>query len=756
MQYQHRVGLGPLSIKTKFATVVIGATLISCSAVGLLSYEIGKTGLIEASKLRLSAIARNEAKTLETYAKRVDQTLVEISQNTAVGEMANSASMLLNADKEVVRRVFQDRTKTMEERASYDGADQNLTYAVKYSGVHSALASSRRNAGVSDILVLDKAGSIIYTVVKGNEFNTAIDDAQNSPLQPFYKEVMAGGDDQIHASGFRSYPSEEAVISAFVSKPLAVSVWGNVERRGTIMVRIAAEKLTDLLALDGAIESVDDAFLLSEDGAVRAGQVGRGGVAEAVRKARLSQKPGSLWASTEESRNFYSYQPITLFGEKHLLVVGQKETSILASANELAFWAVLVTVAVLVLMGVAGFYISSRLTRPIGDLAGLMNRLNNGETDIVVDAASRCDEVGAMGRALESFRESAIEKGLMEVEARTLDLKLDAERNGRDIEKARNAKQLEDAVSLLAEGLQRLSVGDLSKRITTPFVPSLDGLRTNFNHSVEQLETTVKNIAGSADFISGGSAGLKASSEDLARRTERQAVCLEEAAAALGEVTELVAQSMQRCETTVAVVTDARDRAQASTLVVDDATAAMRRIQESSSKVIHIIDVIEQIAFQTNLLALNAGVEAARAGEAGKGFAVVAQEVRELAQRSSHAARDIGGLIGKSTSDVQEGVLFVGKTRESLLDISDCIRDVTDHISAIAAAARDQSSRVKSINASVSDLDQVTQRNAAMVEETTASAFALSHEADSLNEQVRHFLVQREVEESPRAVVDAA
>ncbi len=346
-----------------------------------------------------------------------------------------------------------------------------------------------------------------------------------------------------------------------------------------------------------------------------------------------------------------------------------------------------------------------------------------------------------MARALESFRQNALEKERMEADAVMRGQQIDEERRQRETEKARSAQELEDAVSALATGLQNLSSGRLNLRIERPFVPSLDHLRLDFNDSVDKLEATIRSISESADTIRAGSGDLKSASENLAHRTERQAASLEEAAAALGEMTGSVNDALKRCETAVDVAATALNGAKTSSTVVNEAIVAMERIESSSAKIRQIIDVIDQIAFQTNLLALNAGVEAARAGEAGKGFAVVAQEVRELAQKSSGAARDINNLINTSTADVEGGVALVLKTGESLHLIEANIVSINQHIGAIAAASREQSGRLREINASVNDLDHVTQQNAAMVEETTAAAFALSNEADGLTQQVSHFQI---------------
>ncbi len=460
---------------------------------------------------------------------------------------------------------------------------------------------------------------------------------------------------------------------------------------------------------------------------------------------------GSAFGDAVKGSMFYAYKPVGIDGQQHLLVVGQPKSTILAAANNLALMAAICALAVLAVMGAAGFAIASRLTSPLTKLAGQMNRLNDGEKDIVVGYTERRDEVGTMARALESFRQSAIDKERVERTADEQSRMSERERQEREAEKARSTEELQTTVAALASALRALSQGRLDTRIDRPFVAALDQLRLDFNESVALLEETISAIGASADAIQGGAANLKNASGDLAHRTERQAASLEEAAAALGEMTDTINATRTRCETADTVASSALNQTLASGVVVKDAISAMERIEQSSHQIRSIIEVIDQIAFQTNLLALNAGVEAARAGDAGKGFAVVAQEVRELAQKTAAAARDINELIGTSAAEVGNGVALVLKTGTSLATIEESVKAIHEHIGHIVSATRDQSTRLQEINGSVNDLDHVTQQNAAMVEETTAAAFGLDQEAVTLIEQISAFSTSKAPAASARA-----
>ncbi|MGP4723726.1 methyl-accepting chemotaxis protein [Agrobacterium deltaense] len=729
-----------LSIKAKFAALVTGATLVSCLSVGLLSYEMGKSGLIDASEIRLETVAGNQSKQLDAYTLRVEQSISELSQNAAVAQALETMTTVVPTERDAIIQAFRREGVSEEERASFNGEGLRLLYAIRHATINAAIASVWRNTRVSDIYVIDKTGLIIYTVTKGKNFLTSVTEPQNAAIKDLFDRIEAGKDGVVSTTGFTGGEND----SAMIGMPLAVSNWGQLQRKGAVIMRIAADRIGAVVTPEETGKTIDDAVLLSADGKRRAGVLSGGAdaaVSESLAALSNANNAGTVMAQTPAGNIFYAYRPVSVFGQKHLLAIGQQESKVLAAANDLAFWATVATLAVLAIMTLIGIFVSASLTKPLTGLAGLMERLNGGENNIEIKAVSRGDEIGIMARALESFRQGILDKQRMEAESHRKSEELDEERAQREMEKARSAKELEEAVDALATGLANLAAGRLDLRIDKSFVPSLDHLRIDFNNSMAGLEATISNIGESANAIRSGSGELKSASEDLSRRTERQAAALEEAAAALGDMTQAVNLSLSRCNVAVEATAGTMQDAHKSTAVVKEAIVAMERIETSSAKIRQIIDVIDQIAFQTNLLALNAGVEAARAGEAGKGFAVVAQEVRELAQKSAAAARDITTLIATSAGDVESGVALVLKTGESLEQIQKRIQSVNDQIGEIATASREQSGRLSEINASVNELDHVTQQNAAMVEETTAAAFSLSSEADGLTEQVGQFSV---------------
>lgn len=303
-------------------------------------------------------------------------------------------------------------------------------------------------------------------------------------------------------------------------------------------------------------------------------------------------------------------------------------------------------------------------------------------------------------------------------------------------------EQIESTIDDVAEVLGAVADGRLDQRITASYEGKFGELKDHVNNTAERLTSIVAGMQLTAKEVANAAAEIGSGTEDLASRTEQTASNLEETAAAAEEMAATVEQNAENASRANKLSESSNAVATQGGEVVKSAVSAMAAIDQSAEKITAIISVIDEIAFQTNLLALNASVEAARAGEAGKGFAVVAQEVRQLAQRSAQAADDIKVLIQDSNNQVKDGVSLVNQAGDALTKIVASIGDVAKIVNDISFASQEQSLGVREINSSIANLDDMTQQNAALVEESTASARALSDQAARLTEAMEFFHIQ--------------
>ncbi len=354
--------------------------------------------------------------------------------------------------------------------------------------------------------------------------------------------------------------------------------------------------------------------------------------------------------------------------------------------------------------------------------------------------ADLADKLVALNKAVFLDMELAVSSYLTVIEEERAEL---------EAEREVAAQAQAQAVKAIGEALSRLAAGDLSARVDGTLSPEFQSLKRDFDQAASALGEAMKAVERASSGIRSGVDDIARSADDLAQRTEQQAATLEQTAAAVDLLTATVGKTAQSAREVSVRVGEASAEAERSGAVVTRAAEAMTKIEGSSNQVSQILGVIDEIAFQTNLLALNAGVEAARAGDAGRGFAVVAQEVRALAQRSADAAKEIKLLIAESSRQVGEGVDLVGQTGAALRGIVEKVGGIDSLINQIAASANEQASALSQVNTAVNQLDQVTQRNAAMVHQSSQSTQTLRVEAADLANRVGAFRTGGQIQAEP-------
>ncbi|MCO6187021.1 methyl-accepting chemotaxis protein [Rhizobium sp. L1K21] len=604
------------------------------------------------------------------------------------------ADEALNAFQEGLQALPELRTNTVNEQMSSSGIISGYTDTI------SQALNIQRVAGRST-----DSGNIALQAVALNQISMAKEFASNE------QAVIDGAiaKEEITKFAFQEYQqlvlSQDILIDLFLSQQSA-------EVRPVYEDILKSREVVDIKKLRG-----------------RTDRAGAGG--------KIPAKKYADWHDVSDKR----IEQLRNIETSQLTSIEDTAASLQSAANRsLMIWTT-VSLSITLLTLVQAFILARSITRPLRGLTDSLLSLAEGNLETEVAGLNRRDELGLVASAVEKLKMAALEKVHLEATAEKSRQSSDAERRSNEELRAREAAELQHTVDVLGQGLGRLANGDLSVDISEPFKPEFERLRTDFNLAQEHLRSVLATVEMSADTIRDNAMEMRGSADELARRTEQQAASLEETAAALEEITTTVKVAAEGASDASSIAETAFGATKRSTSVVSDAIAAMSKIQGSSQKIGNIISVMDEIAFQTNLLALNAGVEAARAGEAGKGFAVVAQEVRELAGRSAAAAKEISALITASDGDVQVGVKLVEATGETLQEIEGFMQDINTRLTAIAGSAKEQSVGLAEINTSIGHMDQMTQQNAAMVEETTAATHTLNHEVEVLRDGLSGFVL---------------
>lgn len=495
--------------------------------------------------------------------------------------------------------------------------------------------------------------------------------------------------------------------------------------------------------------------------------------------------------------------PIKFAGAQWRSVIQQDVDELLAGQETATLQSALISLLILAAVAGASFFISRRISKPVQQLAASVNDVAEGHLDTPVAGDGRLDEIGDLARAAEIFRQNAIKMEELNAQQRAAQAQMETMNKEREkaseealnsarereeaerentLQRQKMMRQLGESFGLVVDAavagqfservvvdfddetlitlatnmnqlmqavdqglsttgtlLGRVAGGDLTQRMEGNFQGAFAGLQQNVNRMIDSLTQMAGEISDSGQTLKGSSDELRQTADRLSRQAEQNAASVEETSAALEEL----AASIKSASGNVAEVREtagnASASAQASETIAAEAAGSMDRIAAGSAEITRVTDVINDIAFQINLLALNAGVEAARAGDAGRGFSVVASEVRQLAQRASDAAREIGDVIKQSDAAVAEGVTKVSSAKTSLENIAKSVFRISHSITEVSTAISEQSSGIGEITSAVAQIDSNTQKQAAAFEEVTASSHLLAEEARELERTTARF-----------------
>lgn len=618
-----------------------------------------------------------------------------------------------------------------EKGALLKANDQSL-WSDFHEKYHKGFRTFQHQLEYNDFFLLNTQGDLVYSVSKEDDFATNFNTGpySSSGLGEAFRTALTLPDGEVHLTAIEKYAPNHDEPAMFMSSP----VIRKGELLGVLVLEIPIEHMSAILAQSSILGETGLVYLVRADGLALTASPFSDGHQVLDQLPALPQISESLLEGHHSLSGVHGLKgqsveaesiPITFKGRTWGIVLEIDSAEALIAETEMMWSALAQVVVVSLIVALLSWLAARSVARRVADLALSVDCIAQQDYDSPVAGINAGDEFGSIAHSLEGFKTEL-------KSAATAQQQLSVQQD-----------QQKNVVGNLRHGLVNLSSGNFSKPLVEAFPEDHEQLRIDFNQTLRTLSETIAEVMESADSIGGGATEINQASDDLSRRTESQAATLEQTAAALDEMTASVKSAAEGAHRVETIVDEAKIEAEESGQVVQSAVAAMTEIESSARHISQIIGVIDDIAFQTNLLALNAGVEAARAGEAGRGFAVVASEVRALAQRSSDAAMEIKTLIGDSSKQVEQGVDLVGKAGEALNSIVDRVGHISQLVSEMAVGSAEQSNGLAEINIGVTQLDQVTQQNAAMVEEVTAASHLLNSNAGKLTKRVSHFKIER-------------
>jgi methyl-accepting chemotaxis protein len=726
--------LRSMRLSWKMPLFVTGMCLVMAVGLASLTYFPYRAKTVSDETFNLSVIAQQRSERMKAWVDDVSAETLLLAHNpqviAAMTTFEAAWAKIEGSPQTYVQTAYvTNNPNPIGERYRLDRASDGTDYSAAHGLNHPFLLEFQQVGQFYDVFLINPAGDVVYSVFKEADLgaNLTTGSLSTSGLANAFRQALEGSTDTSYFSDFAPYAPSGGVVAGFSASAIKDR---NGRIIGVVALQLNMDTFNAVLTDTTGLGITTQVYAVAQDMTLRSNSRLEGGPVALDKIEGTPHIAAALGGEMSDLEGITGLSGASViaharpfdFGQTRWAIVTEmEETEVIAHANQLGHKLALTSIFATALISLLGWLYVRTVTNAISRVRADMTRMAEGSFDVQIADAGRGDEIGDIGKVLADFRDRLIAA------------------DEANQEQANKRHEQQKVVAALSEGLVNLSEGNLTLPIADPFEPEYEKLRLDFNKTLTTLNSTMSEVIVAAGSIKHGAVEISQAADDLSNRTENQAATLEETAAALDELTASVRSAASGAKSVEQIVSEARTDAEHSGTVVQNAVAAMTEIEKSSEHISQIVGVIEDIAFQTNLLALNAGVEAARAGDAGKGFAVVASEVRALAQRSSEAAKEIKTLIRGSSQQVERGVDLVGKAGDALKHIVQRVAHISNLMSEMATGAAEQATGLNEINIGVTQLDQVTQQNAAMVEQATAASHNLNKDAERLTMLMERF-----------------
>ena len=791
-----------LKLAFKLPAMVVAIALVTGASLALAAYAVSSSIVNSQAEQRLTAAAANARSALDAYLNEVAEDLTLFAGRAEIAadiDLFSGAMRSLRGQGDPTE-LLQDAYITQNpnppgERLKLDTSDKLPVYDLHHRNLHADFRDLLEKRGYYDIFLFDADFNNVYTVFKEADFATNFAEGggpwADSDLGKVVRAAMAGEAGQVFLSDFEPYGPSAGAPASFIASP----VYDQGFLIGVIAYQMPTGRIGEVLDRTKGLGESGETYLVGQDGLVRNDSAKTEGddvltlpmQGEAVSAALAGDAAIGPLSLHDGAAYVAASEPLTFGGVDWAVVALESEADISAPSAGLRNTMLIIGLVLLALAAMTSILIARTITRPITRLTDAMAEIAGDKLDVAVPGLERADELGYMAEAVDVFRSN----GLKMRDLRAAELDMSAERASRvsviqglqqdigavvgaaiegdfsrrvatelgDPELRQLALDVNDLVATVDRGLTEtgsvlaaLARADLTHRMVGDYKGAFARLKQDTNGVAERLGEIVAQLRGTSNALKTATGEILSGANDLSERTTRQAATIEETSAAIEQVSRTVIDNAAQADRASQQARAVSAEAEASGTVMGEATQAMDRITQSSAKISNIIGLIDDIAFQTNLLALNASVEAARAGDAGKGFAVVAVEVRRLAQSAASASADIKVLIEQSAAEVTGGTRLVASAAERLVTVQEAIRANALTLDGIARASRDQAASIDEVNMAVRQLDEMTQHNAALVEETNAAIEQTEAQANEVDRVIGMFTL----DDSPGRARDAA